>query len=190
MGANPILDAKLSKVTEGGPSFSIGHRLKRVIWNFVWLLLASWTPAPLHRWRVFVLRLFGGDVAWTAHVYPSARIWFPPNLMMKEHACLGPNVNCYCMAQITLAENAIVSQGAFLCTGSHDIDDESFQLITKPIIIGRRAWIAADAFVGPGVIIEDGAVLGARGVTFRKLNSWGVYGGNPARLIRERNRTE
>jgi len=188
MNENDILDAKSNKAIEGGPSYSLRHRLNRIIWNLVWFLLASWTPAPAHRWRVFLIRLFGGRVAKNAHVYPSVRIWYPPNLSMGDHACLAPEVNCYCMAQISLGDYAIVSQGAFLCSGSHDIDDEAFQLITKPIRIERYAWVAAEAFVGPGVIIEEGGVLGARGVAFRKIEAWSVYGGNPARLIRERKR--
>jgi putative colanic acid biosynthesis acetyltransferase WcaF len=79
-----------------------------------------------------------------------------------------------------------VSQGAHLCTGSHDIVDPNFPLVTKPIIIEAYAWIAAEAFVGPGVTVGEGAVLGARGVTFRDLSPWTVYVGNPAKPVHQR----
>ena len=105
---------------------------------------------------------------------------------MEEQAALGPNVICYCMATIHLKKRAIVSQRATLCAGTHDIDDPEFQLVTKPIVIGENAWVAAEAFVGPGVIVSEGAVLGARGVTFKNLEKMQVYGGNPARKIRAR----
>jgi putative colanic acid biosynthesis acetyltransferase WcaF len=59
-------------------------------------------------------------------------------------------------------------------------------LIARPIKIEANAWIAAEAFVGPGVTVGEGAVLGARAVTFRDLASWTVYVGNPAREIRRR----
>jgi putative colanic acid biosynthesis acetyltransferase WcaF len=150
------------------------------------MLLARWTPVPLHGWRGFLLRCFGADIHPTARVYPSARIWYPPNLSMGEHACLGPQVNCYCMDRIELAGFAIVSQGTTLCGGSHDVDDPRFQLVTRPILIGRHAWVAAEAFVGPGVAVGDWAVLGARGVTFRDLASSTIYAGNPARRLRTR----
>jgi putative colanic acid biosynthesis acetyltransferase WcaF len=81
----------------------------------------------------------------------------------------------------------MVSQGAHLCTGTHDIEDVHFQLESRAITIGARAWVAADAFVGPGVRIGDGAVLGARGCTFRNLEPWTVYIGNPAQPLRKRN---
>jgi len=90
------------------------------------------------------------------------------------------------MALITLEKYAIISQGAHLCTGTHDIEDPDFQLYAKPIHIGTKAWIAAEAFIGPGVTVHDGAVVGARAVLFKDAKSNGVYVGNPATLLRMR----
>jgi putative colanic acid biosynthesis acetyltransferase WcaF len=181
-----ILDARITNPRRGGPSFSFGNRFYRVIWNLAWALLASWTPPFLHGWRRQILRLFGARIHSTAVIYPSARIWYPPNLSMAEHSCLGRQVTCYSMAEITIGAYAIVSQGAHLCAGTHDIHDQNFQLRTKPIIIGPNAWIAAEAFVGPGVTIGEGAVLGARGVAFKNLAPWTIYSGNPVRPIKKR----
>jgi putative colanic acid biosynthesis acetyltransferase WcaF len=105
---------------------------------------------------------------------------------MGTDASLGPNVNCYNMASICLQKGVVVSQGAHLCAGTHDIDDPDFQLVAKPIVIGAHAWIAAESFVGPGVTVGAGAVLGARGVAFRDLDPWTVYVGNRATPIRMR----
>jgi putative colanic acid biosynthesis acetyltransferase WcaF len=85
-----------------------------------------------------------------------------------------------------LGAYAVISQGAYLCAGTHDVDDPNFQLTTRPISIGERAWIAADAFVGPGVRVGEGAVLGARGVAFKDLEPWTIYAGNPALERRKR----
>lgn len=181
-----LLDARDSKSLEGGPSFSLRHRLLRALWGITWLLLAAWTPPPLHRWRNLVLRCFGARLHPSARVYGSARIWFPPNLTMAAHAVMGPRVNCYCQGRIDIGEKAIVSQGAHLCAGTHDIADPNFQLVTRPIFIGARAWVAAEAFVGPGVTIGEGAVLGARTVLFKDAEPWGVYVGNPAQRLKTR----
>lgn len=170
----------------GGPSFSLGNRLFRALWNMVWLVLAAWTPPPLHGWRRFLLRLFGAKIASTARIYGSARIWYPPNLVMGKHSVMGWQTLCYNQGTVTLKDFANVAQRAFLCTGTHDIDDPAFQLITKPIVIEKYAWLAADTFVGPGVCVGEGAVLGGRGVTFKNLEAWTVYGGNPARKLKTR----
>ena len=180
------LAARRSRPLDGGPSFSFGNRASRALWTFAWLALASWTPPFLHGWRLFVLRLFGARVAPGARVYSSARIWDPRHLALDAYACIGPRVDCYAMAPISLGRYAIVSQDAVLCGGTHDVDDPDFQLTTKPIVIGERAWVAARPFVGPGVSIGEGAVLGARAVAFSNLAPWTVYVGNPARRIKER----
>lgn len=181
-----VLDASQTKPLEGGATFSMRHRLVRLVWNTTWLIAAAWTPAPMHAWRVLLLRLFGAEVHPSAHVYGSARIWFPRNLRMDAHACLGPRVNCYCMAQISLGRNSIVSQGSHLCAGMHDIEDPDFQLQARPIEIGVDAWVAAEAFIGPGVKVGDRSVIGARAVLFKDAESGGVYAGNPARFIKHR----
>lgn len=181
-----LLKAEESNVLEGGPSFSLQNRLVRACWNVVWLLLASWTPPPFHRWRNWLLRQFGANLHPTARVYGQAKVWYPPNLTMHAYAVLGPHADCYCQGRITIGEKATVSQGAYLCAGTHDISDPSFQLVTRPIVIGSRAWVAADAFIGPGVAIHDGAVIGARAVLFKDAEAMGVYVGNPAVLIKHR----
>lgn len=181
-----LLDAKQSNPREGGPSFSLKHRLLRLVWGIVWGLSGRWTPVPLHGWRRFLLRCFGAQIDRTAKVYPGVNVWYPPNLTMAPYACLASNVNCYCMDRIELGKYALVSQGAHLCAGSHDIDNPEFQLFTKPILIADNAWVAAEAFVGPGVTVGEYAVLGARAVTFKNLAAMTVYAGNPAKPLRQR----
>lgn len=180
------LDAKTSNPRLGGPSFPVRNRLFRLAWKFVWALLGRWTPVPLFVWRRFLLRCFGARIDPTARIYPGVEVWYPPNLTVAAHACLGRDVTCYNMDRIELGAHATVSQGAHLCTGTHDVDSADFQLVIRPIVVGANAWIAAEAFVGPGVTIGEGAVLGARAVTFRNLDPWTIYAGNPARKLRRR----
>ncbi|WP_159726781.1 putative colanic acid biosynthesis acetyltransferase [Methylosinus sp. Ce-a6] len=180
------LDASKFKPLEGGPSFSFSNRLYRAVWNVAWMMLAAWTPPFLNGWRCLLLRLFGAKLARNSFVRGSAKIWYPPHLSMGENALLGPKTICYNMDVIHVGKGAVISQGAHLCAGTHDIDDPNFQLITKPIVIGPHAWVAAEAFVGPGVTIGEGAVLGARAVAFRDLEPWRVYTGNPAMRKKDR----
>ncbi len=163
-----------------GPTFNLSNRISRLIWQSVWLLAARWTPVSLHRWRIFLLRLFGASISYRAYVYPSVNIWAPWNLKMDDYATLAAGVNCYNIAKVNMKKRAIVSQFAYLCTGTHDYRDRAFPLFAKPIEIGERAWICTSAFVGPGVTVGDGVVLAAASVAFKNLESWHVYVGNPA----------
>lgn len=164
---------------------SLANRLTRGVWQFVWLLLYRPTPRPMHAWRCLLLRLFGAKLGKAVHPYPSARIWAPWNLEMGDHSCLGEKVDCYCVDKIHIGAHATVSQYSFLCTASHDYTDLDMPLVTAPITIGRGAWVAADAFIGPGVVVGERAVVGARASVFRHVDPWTVVGGNPARVIRK-----
>lgn len=180
------LDARQARSLEGGPSFSLANRVTRLVWIVIWLLLARWTPPQARPWRRMLLRAFGAEVGSGADVRASARVWLPSQLALGAGATLGPKVNCYNQAPIRIGAGAIVSQGAHLCAGTHDVDDPAFQLVAFPIEIGAGAWIAAEAFVGPGATVGARAVLGARGVAFGALDADTIYAGNPARPIRRR----
>jgi len=181
-----VLDAATTGQLTGGASFSLRHRAERVLWKLCWTLAARWTPPPLHGWRCFVLRRFGARIGTGVRIYGSARIWYPRHLVMADFSCLGPEVECYSQGTITIGRYAIVSQRAHLCAGTHDISDPQFQITPRPIVLGERCWIAAEAFVGPGVHIGNGTVLGARGVAMKDLAEWTVYSGNPAAAVKQR----
>ena len=113
-------------------------------------------------------------------------MWAPWNLTLGEHSCLADGVDCYCVAPITVGAFAVVSQRAFLWRATHDHTDPAFPLVPKPITIGERAWVAAEAFVGPGVTVGAGAVVGARGVVVKDVPPWAIVAGNPAREVGRR----
>lgn len=184
--SGPILEGAHFESGRRGRNFAYWHLLYRAVWNVTWLLLAAWTPPPLHRWRVFLLNLFGAKVHKTARVWGSSRIWYPPNLTMGRGSVLGWQSLAYTQGEIVLEDFAEVAQFVQLMTGTHDVDHIGFQLYTKPIRICSHAWLAAGSFVGPGVTVHEGAVLGARSVTMKDLAAWGIYVGAPARKIRDR----
>ncbi len=181
-----ILDARRSDPIGGGPSFSLGNRLTRAVFQLAWLLFARWTPRRAAPLRNLLLRAFGARIARGVVIASSARIWLPAHLEMGPRSSLGPGVECYAMAPISIGEGTIVSQRAHLCAGTHDHRDPSFQLTARPIVIGPSCWIAAEAFVGPGVSIGEGTVLAARGCAFRDLDAWTIYAGNPACAVGKR----
>ena len=168
-------------------ALSIRNQLARLLWMMVWALLARPLPRSMgNKWKLFLLRLFGAKVHAKAVVYSSARIYMPWNLKMEAFSCLAPEVDCYNANFIQIGAHTTVSQKAYLCTASHDITKSHNPLITAPIIIEDQAWVAADAFIGPGVTIGQGAVVGARAAVFKDVEAWTVVGGNPAKFIKKR----
>lgn len=167
---------------------SLKTKIGRTIWNIVALFLfRPFVTGLFRRWRIMILRLFGAHIHPSANIYASAKIWAPWNLIMEKGTCIGPDVICYNQDIIILEEGAIVSQHCYLCTASHDITKLNRPLITAPITIKRKAWVASDAFVGMGVTVGEFAVIGARACAYKDVEPYTVVGGNPAKLLKVRN---
>lgn len=181
-----IDDRKAVNVSHCPSPHSFQNKLARVLWRAVWRTLYRPSPRPFHAWRRVLLRLFGAKIGRGAHPYPSADIWAPWNLEMGDHSCLSEKVDCYSVDRIRLGPHATVSQYSFLCTASHDHTVPSMPLISSPIVIEKGAWVAADVFVGPGVTVGEGSVVGARSTVMRDVKPWVVVCGNPARIIGNR----
>ncbi len=162
-------------------------QIKRLIWGAVWAILFRPTPRwAMHAWRRGLLRVFGAKIGTGSKIAPSCFVWAPWNLEMGDFSALGDNVDCYTMDKITIGSKVAVSQRSFLCTGTHDISSLHRPLKTAPVAIGNHAWICAEAFVGPGVTLGDGAVAGARAVVVHDVTPWTIVAGNPARVIKMR----
>jgi len=165
---------------------SANNKMARAVWSVVYLFLFRPSPRIFHFWRAFLLRCFGAKIGSAVRIYPSVRIWAPWNLTMRDGSCLGEYVDCYCVTGIVLQKNAVVSQYSFLCAASRDISSLDKPLMVGAITIGENAWVAADAFVGPGVSIGEGAVVSARASVFKDVQAWAVVAGNPAVFIKQR----
>ena len=161
--------------------------MARVIWNTIALIMfRPFSSRLFKKWRVLVLKCFGAEIEWSSHVYASAKIWAPWNLEIGANSSLGPKVDCYNQGKITIGSNTVISQKAYLCASSHDYTKRDFPLILKPITIGNGVWIAADAYIGPGVTIRNHAVIAARSVVVKNVEEKSIVGGNPAKQIKTR----
>lgn len=169
-----------------GPSFSLGNRIARAVWGVAHFLLIRWTPRPFHRWRAFVLRMFGAKLGRNCRIYPGAKIWAPWHLEAGDQCGIANGAIIYNQARIRLGRRVVISQGAHLCTGTHDYEDPGFALRAEPIVVGDQAWIAAESFIHPGVTIGEGAVIGARSVVTKDIPPWMVCAGNPCQPIKPR----
>ncbi|MDR3651548.1 MAG: putative colanic acid biosynthesis acetyltransferase [Paludibacter sp.] len=168
-------------------SFSLSNKIGRALWNIsYWLLFRPFGLKFFRLWRNFILKIFGAKLSSHVNIYASVKIWAPWNLEVGEYSCLGPTVECYNQGKISIGANTTVSQKTYLCSSSHDITNSKHPLILKSIVLEDQVWVAADAFIGPGVNIGQGAVVAARSAVFNDVVAWTVVGGNPAKFIKNR----
>ncbi|MDE1161264.1 MAG: putative colanic acid biosynthesis acetyltransferase [Acidobacteriaceae bacterium] len=169
-------------------AFPLSNRLKRLVWNIIWLLLYRPSPRPAHVWRAMLLRLFGATLGPDCHFYPGSKVWAPWNLVCEDHVAAADGVELYNPSLMTLRSHAIISQNAYICGATHNYNHARFPLQSFQMEIGAYAWICARSSVLPGVKVGEGAVLGLGGIAGRDLEPWTVYSGNPAQAVRQRDR--
>jgi putative colanic acid biosynthesis acetyltransferase WcaF len=148
------------------------------------LLANRWLPGSA--WRVLLLRWFGSRIGVGCRLKPGLRVKFPWRLQVGSHCWLGEDAWFDNLAPIRLGDHVCVSQGAYLCTGNHDLYSPGFDLMLAPITIGSQAWIAARAVLAPGTDIGTGAVVALGAVVSGRVPAGAIVRGNPAVVIRQR----
>ncbi len=167
--------------------WTLRTKLTRGLWNLCRLLLFRPTPKRLgNPWRLWLLRRFGATIHGDALILPTCHILIPANFEIYDGSAVGDDVEIYNYGKVTIGSMTVISQGTYLCTGTHDYTRTDMELIWAPITIGDNAWVAAGAFVAPGVTIGSGAVIGARSVVTKDMPPWMVCAGNPCRPLKPR----
>ncbi|MDA7881480.1 colanic acid biosynthesis acetyltransferase WcaF [Akkermansiaceae bacterium] len=162
---------------------------KELAGRALWALcspLFRWSPRPLWGWRRFLLRLFGAKVGKKVHFTPSCRVFIPWNLEIGSWSSVGFETIIYNLGKITIGEHVTISQRSHLCAGTHDFRDDSMPLIKATITVKDGAWICADTFIGPEIVIEEKGIVGARAVVTNDVKAGTVVAGNPAKVIGHR----
>ena len=90
------------------------------------------------------------------------------------------------MDNVTISDNACISQGALLLTGNHDYKKTSFDYKNAPIIIEEGVWIGAKSVVCPGVTAHSHSILTVGSIATHNMEPYTIYQGNPATPIRKR----
>ena len=157
-----------------------------LLWWVIQGTLFRFSLHNMYRWRAFLLRLFGATIGKKVQIRASAKFTYPWKVCIGDYSWIGDNVKFYSLDYIEIGKNCIISQESYLCTGTHDLEDPYFSLITKPIIIKDGVWIATDVFIHPGVTVYEMAVVAARSNVTRDIPANKVFAGSPAKFVKER----
>ena len=157
---------------------------KEMLWVTVkCLVFQTHVPWP-SALRVAVLRAFGANVGTGVVIRANVNITFPWRVTVGDDVWLGDDVVILSLAPVVIESNVCISQRAFLCTGSHAFWSASFDLIVKSIRVNSGSWIAAQAFIGPGVEVGPDSVVSAGSVVFAAVPPATMVQGNPAQVVK------
>ncbi|OJJ01455.1 hypothetical protein ASPVEDRAFT_28115 [Aspergillus versicolor CBS 583.65] len=92
--------------------------------------------------------------------------------------------------QVTIGARTLFGPKVNLYSGTHPLDPDlrngtSGPETGKEIHIGEDCWLAGNVTVLPGVTIGNGAVIGASSVVTKDVPAYHLAVGNPAKVIRE-----
>jgi len=173
----------LARYDNGG--FDPGRGIAwRLLWYLVSSLLFESAFFPLSSPKRILLRLFGAKIGCGVVIKPHVKIKYPWRLSVGRNSWIGEEVWIDNLAEVQIGSNVCLSQGVYLCTGSHDHRKPTFDLITRPITLEDGTWICAKAILLPGVTVESGAVVGTGSVVVKDVNSCEFVAGVPAKVCK------
>lgn len=141
---------------------------------------------PFSGSRKFILRIFGAKIGKGVVIKPSVNVKYPWKLEIGDYVWIGEHVWIDNLSKVTIQSNVCISQGALLLCGNHNYKKSTFDLIIGEIKLEEGVWIGAKAIVTPRIVCFSHAILTAGSVATSNLQAYGIYQGNPAVLIRQR----
>jgi len=161
-------------------------RPKQLLWYLVNIFFFKNPLIILSGLKVALLRSFGAKMGKGVNIKQSVNIKYPWKLTIGDNCWIGEEVWIDNLSEVIMGESVTLSQGALLLTGSHDHTRETFDFISKPIVLEDGSWIGAKAVVFGGVTVGTHAILGISSVAEKNMDPYIVYKGNPAIAVLER----
>ena len=128
-------------------------------------------------------------------IVPRCRFENPENIRVGNWVFINHGAAFHGVGGIEIGDNISFSPNVQIHTSNHryagaeaiPYDHVSY---LKPVRVGSHAWIGANALICPGVTIGEGAIVAMGSVVTRDVPPCAVVGGNPARVIKQRDRAD
>jgi len=166
------------------PSFriKIKYGLWLIISNYIFL---TNIPFP-NSIKVYILKLFGAKIGKNTVIKPFVKIKFPWFLNLNDYVWLGENVWIDNLSLVSIGSNVCISQNSIILTGNHNYKVDSFDLMTKPIVVEDEVWIGANCFITNGITLKKKSVILVSSTIIQSTEEGGIYKGNPAVKLKNR----
>ena len=154
--------------------------LRMVLWQTIGQSMFACTLHNAYKYRTWLLKRFGMKCGYRVRARRNVRFTNPWNIEAGDLTIFGDCAVVNATKKIVLGKRCVVSQYAMLITTSGDTKTQGRTLREGSITIEDDCWVATDAIVMPGSHIEQGVVVGARGLVEGRLPKWTICTGEPA----------
>lgn len=135
-----------------------------------------------------------------SHVAIDKGLYCTTNIILSRYTHIGPYVTIIGGKDSSFTANGFnnIMAGTRIICGSDRFDDSGLfgamipkelkgTQIIKPVIMEEFSNVGSNSIILPGSIIRKGVLLTAGSLLLGDTEEWGVYSGNPAKLVRKIN---
>lgn len=163
------------------------------IWYLLYLAFGSWLPESRHLGFAKLIRNFFGrkimlECDSSANIERYAI--FGRQCSIGRNSSIG--VKCELYGPVEIGNDVMMGPEVVIYTSGHEHSRKDVPMIQqggtddKKVVIKDDCWIGRRAIVMPGVTIEKGCIIGAGAVVTKSTDPYSVWGGGPAKKIKDR----
>ncbi|EMC8465100.1 acyltransferase [Vibrio alginolyticus] len=169
-------------------------KIKLFVYNSILCRLRSRNSSAsfVVKLRYLALKDIVGSAHHTVNIQKGVMIRTPKNLYLGERSGIGINSYVFSDEKVIIGNDVMIGPEVMIFTANHNyktkgnFNESGYQY--KPVVIGNNVWIGARCIILPGVNIKDNVIIAAGSIlTSGVYESKYIYGGNPAKVIREIN---
>lgn len=119
----------------------------------------------------------------------------PQNIEIGDYVSIRSDVQLYGLGGIKIGKGSILAHGVEILSANHNYNSKDLKSLPfderwdkRQVVVGKYVWIGANVMILPGVTIGEGAVIAAGSVVVKDVEDMAVVGGNPAKLIKYRDK--
>ncbi|PIP63114.1 acetyltransferase [Candidatus Roizmanbacteria bacterium CG22_combo_CG10-13_8_21_14_all_35_9] len=162
------------------------NRVKNIFLEFGVFLLHLVGYIPSHCFRRFCYRLARIKIGKGSTIHTKTRFYNPRNIIIGEDTIVGEGAVLDGRARLIIGSHVDIASEVMIYNSQHDIENENFTAVDKPVVIEDYVFIGPRAIILPGVTIGKGAIVAAGAVVTKDVPPYAIVGGVPAKIIGER----
>lgn len=131
------------------------------------------------------------------YICPGVSFSFADKISLSDDVWIGPHTKFDGMGGISIGRGCIISRNVEVLTSDHHFYGEDLEEIpydknffVEPVVICENVWIGMRVVILPGVVVGEGAVIGACSVVTKDVPPCAIVAGNPAKVIRYRDKEQ
>lgn len=113
------------------------------------------------------------------------------NIIWHDNIYIGPQAYIWAVGGLEIGENVILGPRVTIHTSNHRYEDATMlpydgYSYAKKVTIEKNVWIGDSTMIAPGVTVGEGSIIAMGSVVTKDVPKFSVVGGNPAKVIKQR----